>query len=154
MLEEPALLIVHDEEWKILDPETRRRLGVARWRPVRAPLGIGWLARRAVDVFEAEDEPLVFSVQRRWGFSSKWEVCDADGHRVAVLRRGRIQDAFGQDWACMERTGDECRICAGDREFARIRESNDGVHVCFATELQSNPLTKMGLLGAVLIHAE
>src|SRR5712692_11795478 len=146
MLEHPALIIVRDAAWTIVEPDTCRPLGVARRRLTKAPLGIGWLARPALDVFEVEDEPLVFSVQRRWGLSPRWEVSDADGQRIAVLRRGRILDAFGQAWSSWEQTPNEVRFRGVDREFALAQKEADGIRLTFASEVQSNPFTKMSLL--------
>jgi hypothetical protein len=151
MLEQPALLIVRDTVWRIVEPNTGRPLGIARRRMTRAPLGIGWLARSAMDVFEVEDEPLVFSVQQLWGLSPKWEVCDADGQRIAILGRGRIVDAFGQTWSVWEQTSNEMRFHGVHRIYAVAQNSNEGVYLTFSLEVRSNPLLKMGLLAAVLV---
>src|SRR5262249_58020687 len=127
--------IVRDAGWSILQPELRRLVGIARWRPTKAPLGIGWLARPVVDVFEAEDEPLVFSVRRLWGLSPRWEVADADGQCVAILKRGCILDTYGQTWSTWEQTPNEVRFRGVDREFAQVRKSTDGIRLVFASEV-------------------
>src|SRR5262249_36971582 len=114
-------------------------------------MGIGWLARPILDVFEAEDEPLVFSVRRRWGLSPRWEVRDADAQCIAILSRGRILDGFGQPWGGWEQTSDGIRFHGLDREFALARKAADGIHLTFAPEVQPNPLTKMSLLAAVFV---
>ena len=96
MLEHTAILIRREGAiWSIAEPVSGRLLGFARHRLVRGLWCIRWPVRSAWQVFEAEDEPLVFTVQRLWRFSAKWEVCDADGHRIALLRSRRVMDASG-----------------------------------------------------------
>src|SRR6266851_3937298 len=114
MLEHPNLLVrPNDTGWDIVEPDTGRLLGKARRRLVRSAWGLKWLKRATVDVLEAEDEPLVFTVRRLWGFSPRWEICDADGHRVALVRHARILDAFGQPWAMIESTPEGVYFRAG-----------------------------------------
>jgi hypothetical protein len=151
MLEYPNLLIrPNDTGWDIVEPDTGRLLGVARRRSVRPTWRLRWLERATVDVLEAEDEPLVFTVRRLWGFVPRWEICDADGHRVALVQRGRILDAFGTPWATIKTSPAGIRFCTGERQFARAGKSSAGLDLCFASDLQDQPLTKMSVLGAVL----
>jgi hypothetical protein len=151
MLEHSSLLIRRNGmAWDIVEPDSGRPLGYARVHPPRSTWWLGWLKRGAVDVYEVEDEPLVFTLRRLWGFSARWEICEADGHRVALVRLGRILDAFGQPWAMIESTPDGVHFRAGDREFAHAQQSSAGVQIHFASELQDHPLTKMSLLGAVI----
>ena len=151
MLEASTLLIRRVAEGcDILEPESDRPLGIARPRPPLFSWVMGWFQRRAVDVFEAEEEPLVFTLRRLWGFSRKWEICDADGNRVALVKRGQIYDAFGRPWATMESRHDEISFGAGERQFAQARRTPSGLHISFARDLQNHPLTKMSLLGAIL----
>ena len=151
MLEAPTVLIRRVAEgWDILEPESDRPLGIARPRKALSTWVMGWFQRPAVDVFEAEEEPLVFTLRRPWGFSPKWEICDADGNRVALVKRGQIYDAFGRPWATMESRNDEINFRAGQRQFAQARRTANGLHMSFAPDLQNHPLTKMSLLGAIL----
>ncbi len=46
----------------------------------------GWLRPPALTVHEADDEPLLFILQRRWYFSGFWNVLDADEQPVGWLR--------------------------------------------------------------------
>ena len=154
MLEHSNLLIHRVAEgWNILEPDTSRPLGLARSRTVRSSWRQAWLQRVVVDVFEADEEPLVFTVRRQWGFALKWEICDADGNRVALVKRGRISDAFGRPWATIESTSVEINFFAGQRQFAQARRTAHGLHISFAPDLQNHPLTKMSLLGAILAMA-
>jgi hypothetical protein len=117
-------------------------------------LGLGWLACRALEVCEMEDEPLLFTVQRLWALLPKWEVCDADGNRIAVLRRNRIVDVFGQPWVVVERRSDSLHLCGENREFACARTATDGIQLEFASEVRGNPLAKMSLLAMVLVQGQ
>jgi hypothetical protein len=149
MLEHSQVLIRRsDEGWELVEPASGESLGSARRRMTRSTW-FGLSRRTAVDVFEAEDEPLVFTVRQLWGLSPKWEICDADGHPVAFVRRGRILDAFGRPWARMSSADQGIEFRAGDRLFARTRRTHKGIVIEFASDLQDHPLTKMSLLGAV-----
>jgi len=154
MLEHSNILIRRTAEgWEILEPNAGQPLGLARSRqPPSSWLPI-WLQRATIDVFEADEEPLVFTVRRLWAISPKWEISDADGNRVALVQRCRILDAFGRHWATMESTSDEILFCAGERQFAQARRTANELRVSFAPDLQNHPLTKMSLLGAILALA-
>ena len=155
MLELPALLIRREGGvWHIAEPETGRIVGYARLSMANGFWRICWLASPAWQVFEAEDEPLVFTVQRLWGFFSKWEVCDADGHRIALLRSRRVLDASGRQWTSLVRTPQGNRFPTGDRELASSQASKDTLRLNFAPELHANPLAKMSLLAAILVNGE
>jgi hypothetical protein len=155
MLEKAALVIRRDSvEWRIYEPDSGQLLGVARRGRTAGPLGIGWLGQSTVSVFEAGDEPLLLTVRRLWGFSPKWEICDADANRVALVRRRSIADPSNYAWAYVEIAPEEIHVRGMDREFARARKSARGLHLEFGPEIQGNPLTKMSVLGAVLVYGE
>jgi hypothetical protein len=152
MLEQQTLLVQRSPSgWSVLDPASRRLLGVARWRPAIGLLGGHWLARPVLEVFEAQDEPLVFRVRKLWALSTKWEVSDADANRVAVLRGGWLSDVLGRPFAFMERTNQGIRIQRNGRELAATIDAGDEATLAFAPELQIQPLVKMALLGALLV---
>jgi|SRR5215831_1731752 len=152
MLEKPALTIRSvSAEWRIYEPDTGHLLGLARRCRTPGPFGIGWLGKSTLNVFEAEDEPLILIVRRTWAISPKWEICDADEHRIALVRRGSISDPSGDDWASIDSIGHEILIQSSGRELARVRKAADNVCLAFSPEIQSNPLTKMSVLGAVLV---
>lgn len=157
MLEQVHLLIRRGEgetAWTIVDAQSRRPLGLARWRPWAGPRWLSWLALPTLDVFESDDEPLVFTVRRMWGLSSKWEVRDADGHRVASLRHGFVLDSSDQVWARIERSnnGTELQFVGDSEALAHATRSDDGMHFVFAPGVESYPLVKMALLAAVLVE--
>jgi hypothetical protein len=156
MLEQAHLLIQRGEGetvWTIADADTLQPLGLARWRPWTGPPWLAWLARPFLDVFESEDEPLVFSIRRVWALSSKWEVRDAEGRRVALLQRGFLVDAFGQVAATNQKraAGGPTRFRSSAQELAHATWAADGVRLEFVPELEGYPLVKMALLAAVLI---
>jgi hypothetical protein len=155
MLEQVHLLIRPGEAetaWTIEEMDTQRPLGLARWRPWTGPRWLAWLAQPTLDVFETVDEPLVFTVGRLWALSSKWEVRDADGHRVAVLRSGLVFDAFDQFCASMERGAEgTMRFQGTAHELAQANWSATGIRVVFAPRLEAYPLVKMAVLAAVLV---
>jgi len=155
MLEKPALTIRYAAaEWRIYEPDTGHLLGLARRSRTPGPFGIGWLGKPTLNVFEAEDEPLILIVRRTWAISPKWEICDADEHRIALVRRGSISDPSDDFWASIDMDEHEILIRGSGREFARARKSADDAQLVFAPEIQSNPLTKMSVLGAVLVITE
>ena len=45
------------------------------------------LPRAGLEIYEYEDEPLLFTMRRSWGFGQRWQVQDAEGHRVGVVAR-------------------------------------------------------------------
>src|SRR5262245_21288307 len=152
MLEQPSLLIQRrDSGWIVLDPVSHRLLGKAPWQSTVGTLGTRWLARPALQVFEAEDEPLLFTVRKLWAFSTKWEICDADANVVAVVRDPWVVDALGQRCAFMERTAQGTRFRGNTRDFAAVTEADDETILAFAPELQGEPILKMALLGALLV---
>jgi hypothetical protein len=101
MLESPSLLLLpaaaetpDGQRQTILDAPTKAPVGFVYRRPVTGPR---WLVRwfrppPVLEVHEAEDEPLLFTVRCLWPWVSRWEVCDADGHVLGRLRRCRQYD--------------------------------------------------------------
>jgi hypothetical protein len=155
MLEFQVLIIQRGDDetgWTILDAESRRLLGTVRSRAWAGPNWLRCLSRPAFEVYEADDEPLVFTVRRLWGVSSKWEVSDADGQRVALIRRRRIFDASGGLCALVGRTEDRSAMHfrGGTSMLADAIWSTEGVRLTFAPSLQGYPLVKMAVLSAVL----
>src|SRR5262245_36637755 len=75
-----------DADTGLLVGHVYQRQPEARWRR--------WLAPGLLAVHEAEDEPLVFTVQRPWIFTRTWEVYDADGHVLGAYRPARHRSAL------------------------------------------------------------
>lgn len=135
----------------ILHPISRRPVGIARWQQPESSW-LGWFSRPSFSVHETDDEPLVFTVRRLWGLTPSWEVCDADGHRVALVRPGWVWDRYGDCLAWLDRAAaDALRFCGRDgRELARLSREGEGLRLEFVPELHGEPFLKMALLGAAL----
>jgi hypothetical protein len=166
MLEHPALLI---RPWTVpaaarpdggpgpgstrdLLDTAGRPVGVARWQLAPADAWLPWLVRPTLTVHETDDEPLVFIVRRLWALTPSWEVCDADGNRVALLRRDWVWDRYGDCLAWLDRgAADGCRFHGRDgRELAYLSWASEDLRLEFGAELGDEPFVKMALLAAVL----
>ena len=133
---------------EVVDPETGAVLGFAR-------RGWGaWAAAPALAVHEAGDEPLLCTVQRFWWFGRVWELREADGHRVATIRRRRITDRWGRPLAVREgRPGGAVAWAArpGASPLATLTPTAEGLRLRFADEVAELPFVKMALLAAALV---
>jgi hypothetical protein len=163
MLEEPTLLL---RPWTgsarasaggrrdIAHPVTGAALGFARWRPSGRPPWRRWFDAPVLAVHEAEDEPLLCTVQRFWWFGPFWEVCEADGHRVATVTRDQITDRYGRPLALRRRGrhGTVAWARPGGGELALLTNGADGIRLHFAEDLAGRPFAKMALLAAALVR--
>jgi hypothetical protein len=159
MLEQPTLLL---HPWSpasapgptraITDPTDGRLLGTVRWTVPPARSWFGWLRRPTLAVHESEDEPLVFTVRRLWSLAPRWEVSDADGHPVAILRRDWILTCFGDCLAWIQRESSHvARFCGPDgREVAQWHLSGGTQRLVFGLDIQEEPFIKMAVLGLVV----
>src|SRR5688572_23022791 len=95
MLERPKLLLLPWNEARTLrtvaDAATREPLGVVRRRHEPSPWR-RWFAPPVLEVREAGDEPLLFTLTRYWNWGAVWQVREADGHRVAQISRGEVRN--------------------------------------------------------------
>lgn len=125
-------------------------LGVARRRPGR----FSWLARAPLEICEADDEPLLFTVRPRWALLPRWEVRDADSHRVGGVRGAWVFDRFGLPLAAAEPSAGRGQARFRDREgrvLAALDRSPEGTHLQFDGEAPANPFVRMILLAAALL---
>src|SRR5438105_13661578 len=123
MLEQPSLLLrpwVHSFEvaWPkttlqgaawvrtIVNPATEQPLGFAAWDSAGLSGVLAWLGRKRMQVFENEDESLLMTLDRPWGFLRTWHVLDAEEHRVGRLFRDVIYDSFGTRLATLGTSSD------------------------------------------------
>jgi hypothetical protein len=139
--------------YTVLDPATGHPLGFARWKPGGRSPWLRWFSPAILEVCEANDEPLVFSVHRLWGLSPRWEVRDADGHRVGLIQGRQILDGRGQLLAAVEQTvgGETVTLCDSAGELAALLRCPEGVQLTFAARVQGLPFAKMALLAAALL---
>jgi hypothetical protein len=155
MLEQRVLLVAPRgaaATQPILDGESGRPLGCARWRPPPAAPWWRRLAPPVLAVHEEEDEPLVFTVHRGWGLWPRHEVRDADGRPVGSLRGGCLRDAGGRpvaELAAGEGKGERVFRGRGGRELARLTPGPEGLRLAFNPDV-GDPFVRMLLLAAVL----
>jgi hypothetical protein len=152
MLEHAVLLLAPPKgsNRAILAPDGAP-LGSARWRPRKGPW---WRLRPAVlAVHEHEDEPLLFTVRRRWPLLPWREVRDAEGRRVGYLFGARISDRLGRRLARAQTilaTGAREIRHRDGRALAELEASPEGVRLTFAPVVEHDPFAKMLLVAAAL----
>src|SRR5262249_47263381 len=111
MLEQHALLLRPWTRWAgrdparancdrirpLLDAATGIGLGFACWRWPVGPAWWRWLRGPALAVYETEDASLLFGAAWSWVPLPRWQVRDADAHRVGTLRHWRkaLPKGFG-----------------------------------------------------------
>jgi hypothetical protein len=135
------------------DAATRRRLGVVRWRGGRPRNWVRWLGREALEVYETEDESLLCTVQTPWLLTWVWEVYDADGRRVAVVRGPEILDGFGRRLAVRHTAADgrgDRFLMADGVELGEVSVVGADTLLQFGATVADQPFAKMALLGAIL----
>jgi hypothetical protein len=148
MLERGKLLIRDaDSEGSrsIEDAATGEPLGSAR--PVeRQPR---WLpARRVLEVREAEDAPLVFTVQRAWSLLSRYDVRDADGRLIGSIAGVLVASRGDRRFALC---GPDGNISACDGKLlARVIRTKKGTEIGFADADVLDPFARMLLLAYAL----
>src|SRR5207253_997017 len=139
----------------IVHPATGRLLGFARKVPAGLPPWRSWLAAPLVAVHEAEDEPLLCTVQRFWWFGPTWEVREADGHRVAALTREHLTDRWGRPLA-VRRRGHGGAVAwvrpVSGSTLALLTAGDGGLLLRFADDIAGQPFAKMALLAAALVR--
>jgi hypothetical protein len=141
----------------IEDLATGRPLGYVRRQPAGVPRWLLWLAAPVLEVHEAGDEPLLFTIHRFWNLGPFWEVRDADGRPVAVVRPSRIEDRLGRGLAIRERAADGTEAWLhgpGEPPLATATRTADGIRLRFGDALAGEPFVKMALLAAALVGHE
>jgi hypothetical protein len=152
---------------------------MARWRPAAGPAWLRWLTRPVLEVYETEDESLVFAVHFTWKWAGRWTVEDADGHYVGLLWRFRagwlrrrgfespgrrlrgdgmlIEEKLGRLSAVLvpPAGGNPGRFLdAGGEALADFHREQGGVRLTFADLLDGDPFARMLLLAALLVWVE
>jgi hypothetical protein len=159
MLEHPAL-------W-LSAPHTRGRGGaVARLvyaATGRAPLGqVGehfwrwwpWPVRSGLTVTEGPDRSALFAVRRAGWLPHGWDVFDADGRLVALLRGAYLMaPGGGVVGMAQRRPGWAGGVCVGPGglDLAAWRPDGPGLCVEFRDCVRDEPFVKMALLTVALL---
>jgi hypothetical protein len=129
----------------VVDGATGLALGSAR------PTGAGprWLPGRPVlEVREAGDAPLLFTVRRGWSLAPRHEVRDAEGRLVGTLAGPRVS---GRGRPVAVRGADGAYRAADGRVLARVALGKGGTEVNFSDAVAADPFAKMLLLAAALL---
>src|SRR5262245_16309400 len=79
----------------VRDPSSDEALGTA-WHFSVASRWLPGLCSTSVEVREAGDESLLFSLVRRWAIGETWLVREADQRRVGRLCGTLIRDSLGR----------------------------------------------------------
>jgi hypothetical protein len=163
MLESQALWL--SEPKSPSDPDLR---GVALVRQVRTShhgIDLGriavhrlrwwpWRVHSFISAFEGPDQSAVFAGRRAGWLPRDWDVVDADGRLVGLVRNHYLLGAegaiigklkFGRD----RRSGTV--VDAAGKPAARWALDGPGTRIDFAAELEDQPFIKMTILLAVLI---
>jgi hypothetical protein len=155
MLEQGALVLrpPDDRGLRAIVSDTGQPLGYAWWRPPRRPW---WrLAPPVLAVHEQEDEPLLFTVRRRWPLLPGCELRDAEGRPVGYLRGPRISDRLGRCVARREKGAEGSACCyrhPAGRALGEVARADGGAVLRFAPAVRDDPFAKMLLLGAALLE--
>jgi hypothetical protein len=155
MLESPSLLVRPPDAAAVravVEPATGAPLGSARRRRGRGFWG-RWFGRPVLEVREHEDEPLLFTVRRCWGWPGGREVRDADGRFVGTLRGWCIWDRFGRPLAGRAAPGGPGYEELGSPEgrvLAILHYEISGIRLSFTPEVAADPFAKMLVLAAAL----
>jgi hypothetical protein len=149
MLERQGLLVRDADDAgsrAIEDAAAGSLLGSAR--PVAARPG--WLPSRPVlEVREADDAPLVFTVRRVWSLVIRYEVRDAEGRPVGSVAGPVLFTRDGRRVATLAPDG-AFRGVDGD-VLGRMSRAKGGVELHFADAVAADPFGKMLLLATVLV---
>jgi hypothetical protein len=95
-------------------------------------------------VFETDDESLLLTVRRRWGWKACYEVMDADDGL-----RGTFQPMVAGPIWIYPFAGELSGVPL--TELAAFTPGPDGTLLSFATAIQGNPFIKMVALAAALL---
>ncbi len=153
---------------EILDAVTGRPLGTVRRQPHRERWW-AWLVPAALTIHEAGDEPLLFTLRRRWRFSYSWSVLDADDQPIGTLCQVRlvpyaarvvgaagllILDRYSRLLATLcrstEATGEGAVLDPEGVTLATLREQPAGAELTFTPASENEPFLRMLVLAAVL----
>jgi hypothetical protein len=163
MLEHPILWLgprnaLSDETSRsclvISEAQSRRPLGMARWRPRLGPFWRRWFTATFLEIVESEDESLLCTVHRAWWLRPSWEVFDADARYVGSIQGTCVLDPYGHPLAMLvsAAVGSMKRfVDSSSRELGRLQSEADGNCLFFGTALPDNPFARMLLLATVLV---
>lgn len=154
MLECPALLLDSPRtsgSRSILAAETGKKVGFAEARPLS---GIwGWLGASIIEVREEEDAPLLCTIWRRFAWSLRREVRDAEGYTVGAVVGRIVLNEFNRRIAeCTPLSAGQGSMLTPRGELlATLETTATGLKLEFRPEVEGDPFLKMLLLAAALL---
>jgi hypothetical protein len=131
----------------IVDGDSGTVLGYARWETEPTPWWRRMFGGGVLAVHEQEDEPLLFTVRRVWGFLPRREVCDADGQPIGTLLGRLVHDRYGRPLAALE---NGIFRASNRHPLAELSPTAEGLRLTFGDDIASEPFVKMLLLAAAL----
>jgi hypothetical protein len=150
MLEHRVLLVrsrTPSSVQAIVDGDSGAALGYARWERTPSAWWRRAFCRGVLAVHEQEDEPLLLTIHRGWGWLSRRRVCDAEGKAVGVLFGRIIHDRYGRLLASLENG-----VFRGPDQsvLANLVRTEEGLRLTFSEDIAGEPFVKMLLLAAAL----
>ena len=138
----------------IMHPTTLQPLGCAAWDDAGISRLFHYLGRRRIHVFESEDQSLLMTLCKPWGFSTTWEVLDAEQRLVGRLYRDTVYDGYGAILARMTQDSDGAAWQWHGADGAVLATWRDlpgqGCYFRFEAALDPNPFVRMATLAGVL----
>jgi len=134
------------------DASTDLDAGFALWQPGIALSWLHFLWPAVLSVHEAEDEPLVFTARRSWAPLPRWEIQDADGRNVGVVRKRWLVDSRGRPVAYIDREGkgEVTHFRGSDAQDLAMFIDKRERELHFSENSGESPFTKMLVLAAAL----
>jgi hypothetical protein len=118
-----------------------------RWWP--------WHVRWFISAFEGPDQSAVFAGRRAGWLPRDWDVVDADGRLVGLVRNPFLLGADGRIIGKLSPSADRrsgsVADAAGKSSARWAPDDGSGTRIEFASEIADHPFVKMTILVAVLI---
>jgi hypothetical protein len=164
MLESQALWL--SEPNLANDPHLRNAAGVRQVRKSHDGAELGriavhrlrwwpWPVRWFISAFEGPDQSAVFAGRRAGWLPRDWDVVDADGRLIGLVRNPFLLGAEGAIVGKLSRSPDRRSGSVVDPGGKTIAcwapDEESGTRVEFASEIADQPFIKMTILLAVLI---
>jgi hypothetical protein len=134
----------------VVEPFSKAPLGTVRL--VRRGRWRLWPRTTCLNVYEVEDDPLLFSVKSLWTWPRAWEIRDADEAPVGRLQRGTIISWRSPIPEIFISTQDNGLLFLSSQgnQLGTTANEREGCRLSFSESLSEDPFTKMLLLGGTL----
>ncbi len=135
----------------VVDGETSELLGLVKKKPIFSWPFLEGLVPQVFQVFETEDESLLFTLHAPRYIFRPWSIKDAEEKIVAKISSRMIFDGFGEFYAYQEiHSGQKVFLNWAKKELASFHETPEGTLLLFDPLTHDDPFLRMALLGAVL----